>query len=64
MISVYSNIPNIKPEFSFRDDLGLDSLGMIELAMEIEASLDLNISDEDMEKWTTIQDIIDYVKHG
>ncbi len=46
---------------SFIDDLGADSLDIVELVMAIEKAFDLEIPDEDAEKIATVQDAIDYV---
>ncbi|MBI4357478.1 MAG: acyl carrier protein [Gammaproteobacteria bacterium] len=47
---------------SFVDDLGADSLDTVELVMALEEEFDAEISDEDAEKITTIQEAIDYIK--
>jgi len=46
---------------SFIDDLGADSLDIVELVMAIEKAFDIEIPDEDAEKIATVQDAIDYV---
>ncbi len=51
-----------KPEASFVDDLGADSLDTVELVMALEEYFDTEIPDEDAEKITTIQQAIDYIK--
>ena len=51
----------IDPSASFIDDLGADSLDIVELVMAIEKAFDLEIPDEDAEKIATVQDAIDYV---
>ncbi len=51
----------IAPSASFIDDLGADSLDIVELVMAIEKSFDIEIPDEDAEKIATVQDAIDYV---
>ena len=50
----------IKPEASFVEDLGADSLDIVELIMGIEEEFDIEIPDEDAEKITTVQNAIDY----
>ncbi len=50
------------PEASFIDDLGADSLDLVELIMEMEENFGIQISDEDLEKIRTIQDVINYLK--
>jgi acyl carrier protein len=46
---------------SFVDDLGADSLDIVELIMAFEEAFDLDIPDEDAEKITTVKDAIDYI---
>jgi acyl carrier protein len=52
----------VVPEASFIDDLGADSLDIVELVMAMEEEFDMEISDEDAEKIQTIQDAINYIK--
>jgi len=52
----------IKPEASFVEDLGADSLDIVELIMGIEEEFDIEISDEDAEKLTTIGEATKYIK--
>ena len=49
-------------ESSFVNDLGVDSLDMVELVMELEDEFDVNISDEDAEKIQTVGDAVNYIK--
>ncbi|PKN71311.1 MAG: acyl carrier protein [Deltaproteobacteria bacterium HGW-Deltaproteobacteria-12] len=51
------------PEASFIDDLGADSLDLVELIMEMEEVFGLEIADEELEKIRTIQDVINYLKN-
>ena len=46
---------------SFQDDLGADSLDIVELVMAFEEAFDVEIPDEDAEKIKTVQDAINYV---
>jgi acyl carrier protein len=49
---------------SFVDDLGADSLDIVELVMAFEEAFDIEIPDEDAEKIRTVQEAIDYIgKH-
>ena len=52
----------VKLEASFRDDLGADSLDVVELVMELEDAFDMEISDEDAEKIATVGDAIAYIE--
>jgi acyl carrier protein len=52
----------IKPETSFINDLGADSLDVVELVMEFEEAFNLSIPDEDAEKIRTVGDVIEYIK--
>ena len=51
----------VVPEASFVDDLGADSLDLVELIMAMEEEFDVGIPDEEAEKITTVQHAIDYV---
>ncbi|HCN46025.1 acyl carrier protein [Pseudomonas putida] len=51
----------VKPESSFVDDLGADSLDTVELVMALEEEFETEIPDEEAEKITTVQAAIDYV---
>ena len=53
---------DVKLEASFRDDLGADSLDVVELVMELEDEFDMEISDEDAEKIATVGDAISYIE--
>jgi len=52
----------IKPEASFVEDLGADSLDIVELIMGIEEEFDIEIPDEDAEKLTNVGEAMDYIK--
>jgi acyl carrier protein len=52
----------VVPGASFVDDLGADSLDLVELIMAMEEKFDIEIPDEDAEKIVTVQDAVDYVK--
>jgi len=54
--------PQVVLEASFKDDLGADSLDVVELVMELEDEFDLEISDEDAEKITTVGDVVKYIE--
>ncbi len=52
----------VTPEASFLEDLGADSLDIVELVMALEEEYELEISDEDAEKIKTVQDIVSYIE--
>lgn len=52
----------VVPEASFIDDLGADSLDIVELVMAMEEEFDIEIPDEDAEKIQTIHDAISYIR--
>ncbi len=52
----------VKPEASFIDDLGADSLDIVELVMAMEEEFDLEIPDEEAEKLRTVQDVQSYLE--
>ncbi|MBY0371083.1 acyl carrier protein [bacterium] len=52
----------VTPEASFIDDLGADSLDIVELVMTMEEEFDLEIPDEDAEKIKTVNDVVNYIK--
>jgi acyl carrier protein len=49
-------------EASFIDDLGADSLDLVELIMEMEEVFGIEIADDELEKIRTIKDVIDFIK--
>jgi acyl carrier protein len=51
----------ITPEASFANDLGADSLDVVELVMALEEEFGVEIPDEEAEKLQTVQDVVDYV---
>ncbi|MBM7618957.1 acyl carrier protein [Sutcliffiella halmapala] len=46
----------------FKDDLGADSLDVVELVMELEDEFELEISDDEAENITTVADVVNYIK--
>lgn len=48
-------------EMTFQQDLGADSIDIVELVMELEDTFDAQISDEDAEKIATVGDAVDYI---
>lgn len=52
----------VKPEAAFIDDLGADSLDVVELVMAMEEAFDISIPDEAAETIKTVGDAIDFIK--
>ena len=55
---------DVKPEASFVDDLGADSLDTVELIMALEEEFSIEIADEAAERITTVQSAMDYIKEN
>lgn len=55
---------DIAMESSFIDDLGADSLDIVELIMALEEEFDLEIPDSEAEKIQTVGDAVDYIKNN
>lgn len=54
-------VSEVTLEASFKEDLGADSLDVVELVMELEDEFDMEISDEDAEKINTVGDVVTYI---
>jgi len=54
----------VTPEASFTDDLGADSLDIVELVMAFEEEFSIEIPDEDAEKIGKVQEAIDYIEQN
>ncbi len=52
----------VRPEAHFIEDLGADSLDIVELVMALEEEFGLEIPDEDAEKIATVTDAVDYIR--
>jgi acyl carrier protein len=52
----------VTPDASFVEDLGADSLDVVELVMGLEEEFDVEIPDEDAEKITTVQEAVSYIE--
>jgi len=52
----------VKLEASFKDDLGADSLDVVELVMELEEEFDMQIEDEDAEKISTVGSAVTFIE--
>jgi len=63
IISEQLGVPesDVKPEASFVNDLGADSLDTVELVMALEEEFSVEIPDEDAEKIATVKNAIDYI---
>lgn len=55
---------SITMESSFIDDLGADSLDIVELIMALEEEFDMEIPDEEAEKIVTVGDVVEYIKNN
>jgi acyl carrier protein len=56
------NEADVTPEASFIEDLGADSLDIVELVMALEEEYDMEISDEEAEKIRTVHDVVSYIE--
>ncbi len=55
------DIVDVVPEAAFVDDLGADSLDLVELIMSMEEEFDIEISDDDSEKMVKVKDAFEYI---
>lgn len=55
---------SVTMEASFIDDLGADSLDIVELVMALEEEFDIEIPDADAEKVATVGDVVEYIKEN
>ncbi len=53
----------VKLESSFKEDLGADSLDVVELVMELEDEFDMEISDDEAENISTVGDAVNYIQN-
>ena len=56
------DVAQVTPEAKFTDDLGADSLDLVELVMELEEHFEIEISDEDSQNFQTVSDVASYVE--
>lgn len=54
----------VSMESSFIDDLGADSLDIVELLMALEEEFDIEIPDEEAEKLSSVGDVVEYIKNN
>ena len=52
----------IKPESLLREDLGLDSADTIELVFKVEETFNIQVPDDDLEKFKTVKDLVAYLE--
>jgi len=52
----------VKPEAKFVEDLGADSLDVVEMIMALEEKFEIEIPDSEAEKIQTVQDVVDYIE--
>ena len=55
---------NVRMESSFLDDLGADSLDIVEFIMALEEEFGIEIPDEDVEKIVTVKDVVEYISEN
>ena len=58
---LYVDAEQVKMETSFVEDLGADSLAVVELVLALEEAFEIDIPDEDTEKLRTFKDAVDYI---
>lgn len=61
LLRTYTGRARIMGTDRLTEDLGLDSLDRVELAMDVEETFDIAINDDDSEGWTTVGSIVAYV---
>jgi acyl carrier protein len=57
------NADEVKENVRFVEDLGADSLDVVELVMALEEKFDIEIPDDEAEKIQTVQDVINYIEN-
>lgn len=62
--SVNVDPEKVVPEARLAEDLDIDSLAAVELALELETAFDLTIEDEELAELKTVQDVIDLISSG
>lgn len=55
---------DIKPDSAFIEDLGADSLDIVELIMAMESEFDMEIDDDEVEDISTVEDVVNYIKEN
>lgn len=54
----------VRPEAAFIEDLGADSLDVVELIMAMESEFDIEIGDDEVEEISTVEDAVNYIKEN
>lgn len=54
----------VKLESAFIEDLGADSLDIVELIMAMESEFDMEIEDDEVEDISTVEDVVNYIKEN
>ncbi len=52
----------VRPEARFTEDLGADSLDFVEIIMRVEDDFDIDVKDEDIDKFTTVEEVGNYIE--
>jgi len=60
-VELATNLQDVTQDSKLAEDLGVDSLDLVELVMMFEDEFDIEIQDEDAEKWKTVKDVTDYL---
>lgn len=58
------NIKDITTDTDIREDLGVDSIGLLQLVMAIEDEFEIQVEEQDLEKIRTVADIMEYIKEN
>jgi len=56
------DISQVTPDAKFQDDLGADSLDLVELVMDLEEHFKIEISDEESQNFKTVSDVVRYIE--
>ncbi len=62
IVSEYSGVDNVKPEYHLREDLSMDSLDLVSLTLELEEKFEIEIPDQIADNVEIVKDIIDYIE--
>lgn len=57
------NPDEVRPDATFTDDLGMDSLDVVECIMAMEEEFDIEVDDEVMIEWRTVSDAVDFLEN-